>query len=96
MDRCAHGRATGGLVTDAAKSGCTTLTLKHRVSDPERAHRRAIREAEAELSRLQNSYDREVAAAKQHLDALRNANGKRLGKCHGVTLSESGKSVGGT
>ena len=44
--------ATGSLVTDAAKSGRTTLTLKHRVSDAERAHQRAIREAEVELSRL--------------------------------------------
>ena len=80
--------ATGSLLTDAAKSGRTTLALKHRVSNAERAHRGAIREAEAELSRCQTAYDREVAAAKQHLDALRNANGKRLGKCHGVTLFE--------
>ncbi len=50
--------ATGGLVTDAAKSGRTALTLKHRVSVAERAHRRAIREAEAELSRRQSAYDR--------------------------------------
>ena len=78
--------ATGGLVTDAAKSGRTTLTLKHRVSDAERAHRGAIREAEAERARCQSAYDREVAVAKQHLDALCDANGKRLGKCHGVTL----------
>ncbi|MHB1720789.1 MAG: hypothetical protein ACYCV1_11805, partial [Acidimicrobiales bacterium] len=80
--------ATGGLVTDAAKSGNTTLTLKHRVSDAERAHRGAIREAEAELARCQSACDREVTAAKQHLDALCDANGKRLGKCHGITLFE--------
>ncbi|MGH9298702.1 MAG: hypothetical protein ACRDZT_02160 [Acidimicrobiales bacterium] len=80
--------ATGGLVTDATKSGRTTLALKHRVSDAERVHRRAIREAEAELSRCQSAYDREVVAATQHLDALRDVNGKRLGKLHGVTLFE--------
>ena len=68
--------ATGSLLTDAAKSGRTTLALKHRVSNAERAHRGAIREAEAELSRCQTAYDREVAAAKQHLDALYDANGK--------------------
>ncbi len=62
--------ATGGLVTDAAKSGRTALTLKHRVSDAERAHRGAIREAEAELARCQSAYDREVAAAKQQLTAI--------------------------
>lgn len=44
--------------------------------------------SEAELSRCQSAYDREVAAAKQHLDALCDVNGKRLGKCHGVTLFE--------
>ena len=33
--------ATGGLVTAAAKSGRATLTLMHRVSDAERARRRA-------------------------------------------------------
>jgi hypothetical protein len=81
--------AIGGPVTDAAKSGRTTLTLKHRVSDAERAHRGATREAEAELSRCQSAYDLEVAADKQHLDALCDANGKRLGKCHGVTLSSA-------
>ena len=61
--------AAEGLVIDAAKSGRTTLTLKHRVSDAERAHRGAIREAEAKLARCQSAYDREVTAAEQHLDA---------------------------
>jgi hypothetical protein len=50
--------------------------------------RRAIREAEAELSRCQRAYDRDADATKQHLDALRDVNAKRLGKCHGVTLFE--------
>jgi len=80
--------ATGGLLTDAAKSGRTTLSLKQRVSDAERARRRAIRDAEAELSRYQSAYDREVAAAKQHLYTLCDVNGQRLGKCDGVTLFE--------
>lgn len=59
------------------------------MSDAERARRRAIREAEAELSRCQSAYDREVAAARQGLDAaLCDVNSKGLGKCHDVTLFE--------
>ncbi len=77
-----------GLCIDTAKSGRTTLALKHRVSDAERARRRAIREAEAELSRLQYAYDWEVAAAGQHLDALCDEHGMRLDACWGVTLFE--------
>ena len=71
--------ATGGLVTDAAKSDCTTLALKHRVSDAERAHRGAIREAEAELSRCRSACDREVAAANSTEDAVSAAKGALKG-----------------
>lgn len=80
--------ATGGLVVGVAKSGRTSSGLRHRLHEAEGAHRKAIRQAEAGLARAQSVYDKNVAVAQQRLVSLRDANGKRLGKCHGVTLFE--------
>jgi len=78
--------ATGSIMADATVSGCTTVTLRYRVFQAVHAHRRAIRQGQAELSRCQSAYDREVAAVKHHLDALCDLNGELLGKYQGVTV----------